>query len=152
MMPPEGQNKSEELLQRYAKERRGQGGDFSLHPATRRLLQGEVTRQFGARAKKGTGGRSWFWIWRGRLAVVSMLAVVVAAGVWVFSNDQSKKPVMNMAAVAPRANDFLLQPSEQAVRAKMEKQIAAPLAAKDFGELRDSPASKPTASPRGAVR
>ena len=53
MMPPEGENKSEERLQRYARERRGQGGDFSLHPATRRLLQGEVTRQFGARAKAG---------------------------------------------------------------------------------------------------
>ena len=147
MMPPEGQNKSDEMLQRYAKERRGQGGDFSLHPATRRLLQGEVTRQFGARAKNGAGRRSRFWLWRGRLAVVSMLAVVLAAGVWMFSNGQPRKTVMNLADAGARANGFVSQPSEQGLGAKAEKQIAAA----SFGELREESAPKPTASPRGAL-
>ena len=60
-MPPEGPNKVEELLQRYAKERRERGGDFSLHPATRRLLQGEVAREF-ARARRER--RNWLSIWQ----------------------------------------------------------------------------------------
>src|SRR6185369_14909740 len=65
-MPAEGPNKNEERLQRYAKERRAQAGDFSLHPATRRLLQGEVARQFGP-AKPERTWQQWLVLWRGRL-------------------------------------------------------------------------------------
>lgn len=42
----EPERKIEKLLRAYAKKRRGQdGGPFSLHPATRRLLQGEIARK-----------------------------------------------------------------------------------------------------------
>ena len=77
MMPPEGPNKSEELLQRYATERRAQGGDFALHPATRRLLQGEVARQPGRAGRNAAGGSGWLGAWWTRLALGAAAAVVV---------------------------------------------------------------------------
>ena len=46
----------EKLLRRYAKTRRDEAGaPLELHPATRRLLQGEVSRQF---PKTGTEGKN----------------------------------------------------------------------------------------------
>ena len=42
----EPERKIEKLLRAYAKKRRAQAGDpLTLHPATRRLLQGEVARR-----------------------------------------------------------------------------------------------------------
>ena len=90
-MQPEGPNKSEERLQRYAKERRGQGGDFSLHPATRRLLQGEVARQLGPWAKEAPARLSWLGLWRGRFAVGGALAAVLIAASWFFVNQSAER-------------------------------------------------------------
>lgn len=90
-MQPEGSNKSEERLQRYAKERRAQGGDFSLHPATRRLLQGEVVRQLGARAKAEQTPGNWFNLWRRHFAVGGALAAVLIAGTWLFFHSAARK-------------------------------------------------------------
>jgi hypothetical protein len=45
MEPMEPERKIEKWLRAYAKKRRGQAGEpFSLHPATRRMLQGETAR------------------------------------------------------------------------------------------------------------
>src|SRR4051812_39932611 len=92
-MQPEGPNKSEEMLQRYAKQRRKQGGDFSLHPATRRLLQGEVTRQRGAQITEGRSWLAWFGLWRGRFAAGVAFVAVLVSGAWIFWNGQSKEPM-----------------------------------------------------------
>jgi hypothetical protein len=89
-MQPEGPNKSEERLQRYAKERR-QRGDFSLHPATRRLLQGEVVRQYGSRTKEERARLTWFGLWRGRFAVGGALVAVLITTCWIFFNGPVKK-------------------------------------------------------------
>ena len=93
-MMPEGPNQAEELLQRYAKERRERGGDFSLHPATRRMLQGEVARQFGKAAanEERPAWLAWFGLWRGRFAIGAALAAVVLASVWIFRNPTGRAP------------------------------------------------------------
>ena len=45
-MPSEPENKIEELLKAYAKKRQEEAGaPFEMHPATRKLLQGEVARR-----------------------------------------------------------------------------------------------------------
>lgn len=85
---PEGPNKSEELLQRYSKQRREQSGDFSLHPATRRLLQGEVAREFGARSKEKRNWLTWIGLWRGRLAFAGGVAALVITGLLIFRNER----------------------------------------------------------------
>src|SRR5215216_6717479 len=89
-MPPEGQNNSEEKLQRYAKERRERGGDFSLHPATRQMLQGEVVRQFG-KAEARTKPKGWWAIllaFPGRLAAGGALAVIALTCLVVWNNSK----------------------------------------------------------------
>src|SRR5215204_2068901 len=102
-MPPEGQNNSEEKLQRYAKERRERGVDFSLHPATRQMLQGEVARQFG-KAASVTETKGWWAIlltFPGRLAAGSALAVIALTCLVVWNNSK-REPRMQMAQ-APQA-------------------------------------------------
>src|SRR5436190_9116078 len=94
-MPPEGSNKSEELLKRYAKERQEQAPNLRLHPATRRLLQGEVTRQFEKKSEN-RGWFAWLGIMRGRLAIGTALGAVVVTGVCVWWNNQKPQP-MDMA-------------------------------------------------------
>lgn len=68
----------DDLLKGYSRKRREQAEPgFELHPATRRMLQSEVTRTFGqAETKRRSGWRSPWW-WRG-LALAAGLA-----GVWI---------------------------------------------------------------------
>src|SRR5205085_10144811 len=88
-MQREGPNKSEELLKRYARERSEQAPKFSLHPATRRLLQGEVIREFPKRARSF----AWFNLVRGRLVFGTALAGVVVTGFCLWWNNQSSRQV-----------------------------------------------------------
>src|SRR3954468_19193804 len=88
---PEGPNKNEERLRRYAKKRREESKEFSLHPATRRLLQGEVAREFGGRAKPERNRLSWLGLWRGRLALGAGLMALLTVAVWVLSSGPNVK-------------------------------------------------------------
>src|SRR5437764_3563766 len=60
-MPSESEHKIEELLRAYAKKRREDAGDpVSLPPATRKLLQAEVARQWAPQRgalERGAAGR-----------------------------------------------------------------------------------------------
>lgn len=79
---PEQPHPAEDKLQRYARERRAAAGDFALHPATRRLLQGEVARQFGGDTPTRRGGiASWFTGWR-TLAISCGLLAVLGVVTW----------------------------------------------------------------------
>ena len=97
-MSEETPNQSEERLQRHAKERRAQGGDFALHPATRQMLQGEVARTFAGKnaAAKSRGWFSWLNSWSGRLAI-GATAVVVITGSWVIWNNRLDQHAMQLA-------------------------------------------------------
>src|SRR5689334_3745508 len=69
----------EKELRTYAEKRREQAGaPLELHPATRRLLQGEVVRRFGQRPRRP---RSFFdllaGLWPRALWVRAVLGVVV---------------------------------------------------------------------------
>jgi hypothetical protein len=75
-MPAEDPNQAEELLKRYAKARREQGGDFPLHPATRRLLQGEVARTYPAGSREPRRG---LWLWLGGWPKLALGATAIAA-------------------------------------------------------------------------
>ena len=74
----------EKTLQAYAKHRRDQGGTPpELHPATRKLLQDEVARQYG-----GAKSESRFWAWAlwgtpSRMAASLSLVVLAVAGLLV---------------------------------------------------------------------
>jgi hypothetical protein len=61
----EPERKIEKLLRAYAKKRRAEAGDsLKLHPATRRLLQGEAARRAPRPGKAGTPGFFLAVFWR----------------------------------------------------------------------------------------
>ncbi len=94
-MPSEpDQTPIEGLLKSYAKKRaEDAGGAAELHPATRRLLQGEVAKL--RRDSEAAGERSWtqwlilFWP---RLATVSAILVMLVTGAWLLLPDSQPSP------------------------------------------------------------
>ena len=79
-MPDDPQQKMDDLLRRYAEERR-KAAEVTLHPATRQMLKGEVSRVFGtASAKSGWFSRlRAFWpqiAFAGGLCLVFGIAVL----------------------------------------------------------------------------
>lgn len=136
MMPEETPNKADELLKRYAKERRGQAGDFSLHPATRRLLQGEVTRTFGRSG--GAKQRSWFtWLgsWNGRLAFGTAAAAVVVTGFLIAWNSKQDRRALELAQATFPVRET--QATRRQDRVLAEKEVTTV----DTVALADAPAS-----------
>lgn len=107
----EDPNRSDELLKRYAKERREQGGSFELHPATRRLLQAEVARQFRARDPKKGGLPSWLGLWRGRLLLGGAVTAALVLAVWMFGPQNKPEATIQLAK-----NDVLSGKSHLAER------------------------------------
>lgn len=84
----------EKLLRRYAKKRRDDAGaPVELHPATRRMLQGEVGRQFSKRGA-GAGEPATFAQflsgWRARLVWAVPVCIVLGIGTWVMLRPGGK--------------------------------------------------------------
>jgi len=83
----------EKLLRRYAKKRRENTGEpLEMHPATRRMLQGEVARQFPERG--AAGGETTFarilMGWRARLIWAVPVVVVLGVGLWALVGIREK--------------------------------------------------------------
>ena len=101
----------EKLLRRYAKKRRdATGPPVTLHPATRRLLQGEVARQFRKAAPGGVPAllAQIFRGWRAQLAWAVPLFALVAIGLWSLLDRPAKKqlalgPALNQTTPADRS-------------------------------------------------
>ena len=84
----------EKLLRRYATKRREAAGEpLELHPATRRLLQGEVSRQFpkaGAEGNSAVAG--WFTVFRQRwVYAAAALGLLLIAGVMLVMNGDKSQ-------------------------------------------------------------
>src|SRR5438874_1271374 len=125
-MQPEGPKKTEELLQRYAKQRREQSGDFSLHPATRRLLQGEVAREFDAGKREERRSLGWFGLWRGRFALGGAVAAVLMTGAWIYWNGGNQKPMkLADAKIAAKEEMFAKRSADDGPRPEPTKQTAS---------------------------
>ena len=108
----------EKLLRRYAKKRRDEAGPArDLHPATRRILQSEVARQFPKPASKERSAFEEFWAafsrrWIYAVSVLVVLMVVAAVMLPALSKSKSKtqlaqreieSPAEALIAAAPAA-------------------------------------------------
>jgi len=100
-MAAEPEKKIDELLRAYARKRREDAGEpLEVHPATRRILQGEVTKLRGGKARES---RSWWQslllVWP-RFAAAFAIFMMLALGVWVFVQNERRQPqaVTDMAA------------------------------------------------------
>ena len=82
----------EKQLRAAAEQRRkAAGGKFELHPASRRLLQGEV---FRIRGRKSATSRRIYWP---RFAWGTSMLAVLAVGVWVLLSSQKKSEITSPA-------------------------------------------------------
>ena len=129
----------EKLLRRYAKKRRDEAGaPPELHPATRRLLQGEVARQFPkARAEpRGASLTEIFALIRRRwvYAVAALAGLLIASAMIlpVLSKPKSKAQFAKQPAPTELAqNRPLAEPAKEEApvaetAAAAQKQLAAP--------------------------
>jgi hypothetical protein len=109
-MPDNGPDKIEQLLRQYAKQRRAQGGDFALHPATRELLLGEAKRHHRQRPEATLS--AWL-LWWPRLAFSLGLSVVLGLIIWQFvRTDPTLQPQsMSMVQNAPQPSPARLAPA-----------------------------------------
>ena len=132
----------EKQLRAAAKQRRGEaGGKFDLHPATRRLLQGEVLRTLernpGAAQRKTFFGLTWM-----RFAAATCAVTVLCFGTWAFLHNPKQLAKQQLA----------MADNKPASPAKMESagyvQTAASLIAR-----RDRTAASPAAiAPAGVAK
>jgi hypothetical protein len=85
------ENKSmDELLKAYAKKREAEAGTpFEMHPATRKMLEGEVQRTFPKNAA-GNPRRNWMAIFWPRFAMGAALCAL-AVGLLLYLNPGSEK-------------------------------------------------------------
>src|ERR1035437_1774127 len=128
----------ERLLRAFAKKRRdGAGEPLELHPAARRMLQGEVARQF---PKKASDGATWAQVLAGlwpRLAWVAPVIVVLGIGVWALVQSHRKaeekfalaKNLPAPAAQPPVAAEYfdaLKLAEAETVRLKAAEKAGAP--------------------------
>ena len=97
-MPEEPKQPIEDLLEAHAQKRRAEGGDFTLHPATRTLLLGEAKRVHGPAesAPEKPVRSAWFLLWT-RLAGAFGFVALLGLGVVVFQQFEPA-PKMEMAA------------------------------------------------------
>ena len=96
-MPSEpDQTPIEGLLKSYAKKRAEDAGvTGELHPATRRLLQGEVAKlRLEAQAAGGPSWLQWLILFWPRLAAVSAIFVMLVTGVWLLLPDAQPSATM----------------------------------------------------------
>jgi hypothetical protein len=147
-MPETPNNKMDELLRKHADKRRQDASGFSLHPATRRLLQGEVQRQFPKPGAATGSPRSWSIVllaWRGAAVAACGLMIVLIAGVWFFGRDR-ESPATAEAIYAKLEPTKPLPPSDTLSR----KSAAEPESLRDQPEapsLAKAPAASGPASP-----
>src|SRR4051812_20509060 len=102
-MPSEPDNgKMEELLKAYAKKRREQAsGSFELHPAVRKMLQGEVARQKGGSRPEGLNLAGLLFRWIPRVALVGAAVMVLSLVLW----NVSQPPTFDKVASANVQNE-----------------------------------------------
>ena len=99
----EPERKIEQWLRTLAKQRRDQAGaGLELHPATRRLLQGEVRRQFGSPERKPVS----FWQRFRRISFRPVEVLVVVAIIALFASlllpslSPAKRKAMSISAAS----------------------------------------------------
>ena len=125
----------EKLLRASAEERRRKaGGPFELHPATHRLLQGEVARQYRHPAPATAPQRQWFQFWP-RLAwsLGTFLVLGMAAFITWQSHQSAREDQLSVA-------DRSVTNTNQS--AKNEAAIA--LAPTPFAPTAEAPTARPT--------
>jgi hypothetical protein len=97
----EPERKIEKLLRAYAKKRRAQAGDpLKLHPAPRRILQGEIARN-ATKPDRAEASLSLWELFRQQWAVLAAFVLIVFFGASLFlpALSSAKKKAQNVTAM-----------------------------------------------------
>jgi hypothetical protein len=96
-------HKMDELLKAYAKQRKGEEGDpFALHPATRKLLQDEVTRTYGKRESERDGWMARLFAFWPRIGFAATTLLALAIVIWVVLPN--RESATRLVTPAPKAS------------------------------------------------
>lgn len=130
-MPPEPDHKMDDLLKAYAKKRRTEAGaPAQLHPATRRLLQGEVARLRPDRRQASTSWREALGHFWPRVAIVAGIVVIAGLAVALFLPPAGRNAgFVQMAkqdAAAPPADSYAAGEKAARSRADLSPATTAP--------------------------
>ena len=117
----------EKLLRDYAKKRRADAGEpLEMHPATRRLLQGEVTRQFPKTQRGGFSLSGFFARWKpGVIYALCALAIVAVSVPLLLPTFRKAGPEAELARAVP---------GETAMDKKLSAATVEPSAARETDE------------------
>lgn len=129
----------EKLLHAFARKRRDQaGGPLDLHPATRRLLQGEVARQYGRpHASPSAGWLAWTKFWP-RIAFATVTLAILAVGVFVLLPPTHTPPSpLTLAQHEPATRDLASVPQPVSPRFAAPDSPSAPAVAFEESEAPD---------------
>jgi hypothetical protein len=136
-MAAEPEKRIEESLHAYARKRREEAGaPLEMHPATRRMLQGEVAKLKAAQPpERRAWWQSFFLVWPRFAAAVGMFAVL-AVGVWVFTQSEGHRSSEVGQVASSRASEGLAEVEDLARlkdRAEAPKEVdrIAPSASAD---------------------
>jgi hypothetical protein len=128
----------DETLRAYAKKRREQAEPaLEMHPATRKLLQEEVKRTFGARAAQTESRSSWYWARWPLGALGGALAVLML----MFTVFHTSVPKTSPAAT------FGVNKSKQEEKLDLLTRNASPTPAPTEQSLSESKPAKSAAAP-----
>jgi hypothetical protein len=146
-MPSEpDQTPIEGLLKSYANKRvEDAGGAAELHPATRRLLQGEVAKlRVEAQAAGTRSWMEWLILFWPRLGAVSAILVMLVTGVWLLLPDSQP----STTTLARNDNEPYRMPSPSDVPLNRELSQNTPGRAKDDKRLDEVELRARQAAPR----
>jgi hypothetical protein len=119
-MSDQPQRPAEQALRDYADQRRAQAPPADLHPATRRLLQGEVARTYGAKNTPAASPAAvpWLATWWGRLALGAPALAAIVVVIVVLNRERemhlamsTDAPVEGLAELAAAKPDAALAPA-----------------------------------------
>src|SRR5438552_2260923 len=126
-MPSDPDNKMEELLKAYAEKRRKEAGaPFDVHPATRRLLQGEVARRWAKDQRQSPSFLQLLINFWPRLAFAISAVLLLGVVVWLSTPDSGRKSRTEMAqnAKKPAAEPFAADKYEERLADKDSESAA----------------------------
>ena len=143
----------EELLKAYAEKRRKDAGaPFDMHPATRRLLQGEVARRWAKDQRQSPSFLQLLINFWPRLAFAISAVLLLGVVVWLSTPDSRRKSRTQMAqnAKKPAAEPLAADKYEERLADKDSESAAdrhkLTLAERDNAAAPSAPSATPPAS------
>jgi hypothetical protein len=130
-MSSEPERPIEKQLRASAQERRGRAaGGLEMHPATRRVLQGEVARRFGRRAVTERQRFAWLFRkgWVQSLGAMAALGVVVIAAWFSFQPSKPQRMAKNEQFRSPAVS------SSTSVLEERDKQLSRQTYSEDLSQ------------------